>query len=237
FAKWHLGHNYPIRPIDQGFQEALVHKGGGIGQPSDPPGGESYFDPILQHNGRPEKTKGYCSDIFTDAAVAFIETNRSNPFLVWLAFNAPHTPLEVPEQYYNAYKGKDLVAGVTMPAANRRTNNEIAARIYGMVNNIDDNVGRLLARLNALKLATNTLIVFLTDNGPQQARYNSGLRGLKGSVYEGGILVPFFVRWRGTLAPGRTIDIPAAHIDFTPTILDACGVRKPAEVAFDGRSL
>ena len=104
FGKWHLGDNYPLRAIDQGFQEALVLKGGGIGQPSDPPGGSSYFDPILQHNGRPVKKAGYCSDVFTDAAIDSSTANRARPFFVYLAFNCPHTPLEVPEAYLKPYQ-------------------------------------------------------------------------------------------------------------------------------------
>src|SRR5438552_8436757 len=97
FGKWHLGDNFPLRAMDQGFEESLVHRGGGIGQPSDPPGGSSYFDPLLQHNGRLTEEKGYCSDVFTDAALEFIEQQRGGPFFVYLAFNAPHTPLQVPD--------------------------------------------------------------------------------------------------------------------------------------------
>ena len=235
FGKWHLGDNYPMRPNDQGFEEALVHKGGGIGQPSDPPGGESYFDPVLQHNGKQVQATGYCSDIFTSAAIRFVEANRRKPMFVWLAFNAPHTPLQAPERYYNLYKGKDLLPDRSPRGANRATNNDAIARIYGMVQNIDHNVGRLLSRLHELRVATNTIVIFLTDNGPQQARYNSGMRGLKGSVYEGGIRVPFFVRWPNRIPAGQ-VDALAAHIDFAPTILEACGI-PPKGPSMDGRSL
>lgn len=240
FGKWHLGDNYPLRAMDQGFQESLVLKGGGIGQPSDPPGGESYFDPILQHNGKPAKTKGYCSDVFTDAALEFITENRSRPFLVWLAFNAPHAPLQVPENYYRIYREMNLAPG-EFPAVGHplsaKADPETTAKIYGMVNNIDENVGRLLAKLEGLNLAKNTIVVFLTDNGPQQVRYNSGLLERKGSVHEGGIRVPFFVRWPGRLEPGRTVERIAAHIDLAPTLLEACQLPKSGAVHFDGRSL
>ena len=241
FGKWHLGDNAPMRPIDQGFQEALVLKGGGIGQASDPPGGSSYFDPILQHNGRAEKHAGYCSDVFTEAAIAFIaDRSQPGPFFAYLAFNAPHTPLEVPESYRKLYADTDLSnerfpkGGHVMPPAAPA---DVTARVYGMVTNIDDNLGRLFSKLDELGLANETLVVFLTDNGPQQVRYVSGFRGLKGTVYDGGIRVPCFWRWPGKLAPGKAIDRIASVIDLTPTILEACGLAKPAGVPFDGVSL
>src|SRR5262249_3570635 len=156
FGKWHLGDNYPLRPIDQGFQEALVLKGGGIGQPSDPPGGSSYFDPVLQHNGRQVKVPGYCSDVFTDAAIAFIAASQVRTFFVYLAFNCPHAPLEVPESYLRPYQEMHLAndqfpaPGHPLPAP---LDPEATARVYGMVTNIDDNIGRLLARLDEIGLA------------------------------------------------------------------------------------
>jgi arylsulfatase A-like enzyme len=221
FGKWHLGDNYPLRAMDQGFQESLVLKGGGIGQPSDPPGGGSYFDPRLLRNGKLVATKGYCSDVFTDAAIGFINEARGRPFFVYLAFNAPHTPLQVDDKYVRPYRN--------LP--------ETTARIYGMVTNIDENVGRLLAHLDEKRLSDNTIVVFLTDNGPQQPRYNSAMRGRKGSVYDGGIRVPCFLRWPGRWPAGQRIGVIAAHIDLTPTLLGACAVTPPAGARFDGRSL
>ena len=225
FGKWHLGDNYPLRTIDQGFHESLVHNGGGIGQPSDPPNND-YFDPILQHNGKAVKAKGYCTDIFADAAIRFIEANRDRPWFVYLPTNAPHGPLTVAEKYYKPYLAKGV--------------NEAVARVYGMVENIDENVGKLLRRLKDLKLEGNTIVIFLTDNGPamgKSARYNANLRGGKGSVYEGGIRVPCFLRWPGKLTAGRDVPTIAAHIDLTPTLLDACGAEKDPELRLDGISL
>jgi arylsulfatase A-like enzyme len=221
FGKWHLGDNHPLRAIDQGFQEALTLKGGGIGQPSDPPGGDHYQDPTLYRNGKPEKTKGYVTDLLTDGAIDFIARNRERRFFTYIAYNAPHGPLEVPAGYLDRYK--DLP--------------DTTARVYAMVNNIDDNIGRLLAKLDELKLAENTLFVFITDNGPQQPRYNAGMRGLKGTVFEGGIRVPCFVRWPAALKGARTVDRVAAHIDLAPTILEACGAKAPEGVRIDGASL
>jgi len=223
FGKWHLGDNYPMRSIDQGFQESLVHRGGGIGQPSDPPGGESYFDPILQHNGKQEKHKGYCTDVFMKAALAFIEASRSRPFFAYIATNAPHSPLQIDESYVAPYRALGL--------------DEKTAKVYGMVANIDENVGRLLARLKALGLDQDTILIFMTDNGPAARRYNAGMRGIKGTVYEGGIRVPCFLRWPRVVQAGGQIDRLAAHIDILPTLLEAGGVGKPAGLRLDGASL
>jgi len=221
FGKWHLGDNYPMRPQDQGFACSLVHKSGGIGQTPDKP--NSYFDPALWDNGKKMQARGYCTDIFTGAAIRFIENNRERPFFAYLSTNAPHTPLEVAPEYYEAYLEMGL--------------DETTARVYGMVTNIDDNIGRLLGRIEELDLRENTLVIFFTDNGPQQPRYNTGLRGLKTSTYEGGIRVPFFVRWPARLAGSRKIDTIAAHIDIHPTLLEACGLEMPEAPPLDGRSL
>ncbi len=223
FGKWHLGDNHPMRPIDQGFEDALVLKGGGIGQPSDPPGGDSYFDSTLLRNGRPEKTHGYVTDVITDAALDFIARRKGERFFAYVAFNAPHVPLEVPVEDREPYRALGLP--------------ESTERVYAMVARIDRNVGRILDRLGALKLAEETIVVFLTDNGPQEGRWNGGLRGRKATVYDGGIRVPCFIRWPATLAAGRRVEPIAAHIDLTPTLLDACRVAPPAGVRFDGRSL
>ena len=231
FGKWHLGDDYPLRPIDQGFQEALVLRGGGLCQPSDPPGGNSYTNPILEHNGREVKTEGYCTDVYTDAALKFIEENRDRPWFVYHATNAPHLPLQVPDRYVEPYRKMGL--------------GENTARAYGMIANIDENVGRLLAKLKELNLEGNTLVIFLTDNGAdafardrgQPVRFSAGLRAAKASVYDGGIRVPFFIRWPGKLQAGRKIETVAAHIDVLPTLLDACGVPRPADLKLDGLDL
>jgi arylsulfatase A-like enzyme len=223
FGKWHLGDCYPLRAIDQGFQEAVICKGGGVGQPSDPPG-NSYFDPILQSNGVAKKYRGYCTDIFFEEAIGFISKNRGRPWFCYVSTNAPHDPLEIAEDEVAPFRGKVL--------------SEETAKTYGMIANLDRNTGKLLAQLRAMNLERDTILIFLTDNGPQRDRFNSGMRGRKGTVYEGGIRVPFFVRYPALVQPGGKIDRIAAHIDVLPTILDLCGVATGSgKPQMDGRSL
>lgn len=219
FGKWHLGDNYPMRPQDQGFEETLVHKSGGIGQTPDKP--NSYFNPHLWHNGRPIQAAGYCTDVFFDAALEFIDRDRDRPFFAYLSLNAPHTPLEVERRYTENYTAQGL--------------DEDTARVYGMVENIDDNFGRLLDELDERNLREDTLIIFMTDNGAQQPRFNAGFRGRKTSVHEGGIRVPFFVQWPAGIGRKLKLDFPAAHVDVAPTLLAAAGV-KPG-TGFDGVNL
>ncbi len=245
FGKWHLGDNYPMRPIDQGFETALVHRGGGIGQPSDPPGGEGkYTDAILFENGHKVHTEGYCTDVYFDHACSWMEDCHENnrPFFAYIPTNAPHGPFhDVPEEEYEYYKDKDLSndqfpqeEGHPLPDD---TNEDRRARIFAMITNIDNNVGKLFKKLDNLGITENTLVIFLLDNGPNGRRYVAGMRGSKSSVYEGGIRSPIFLHWPSVLEAGRTSDQVSAHIDLLPTILDACQVEKPADLKLDGKSI
>lgn len=238
FGKWHLGDNYPLRACDQGFAESLVHRGGGLAQPSGPPG-EGYFDPELLHNGKPIPAKGYCTDIFTDAALQFLRSTDERPWFCYVAYNAPHTPLQLPPedeaQYSSASVAKDHFPNVGHPIEGYAKEADIA-KIYGMVSHIDRSVGRMLDLLSELGLAKNTIVIFLTDNGPQLPRYNAGMRGMKGTVYEGGIRVPCFVRWTDKFKAGTVVGTPTAHIDLLPTILSACDVPMPDQ-KLDGVNL
>lgn len=241
FGKWHLGDNYPLWPEDRGFQQTLWSQGGGLAQPADPPGQDpktAYFNPTLKKNGKEVKTTGYCTDVFTDAALEFIKFESNKPFFAYVAYNAPHNPFQVPEKFAAPYRKLDLTAAgfpkFGQPWATPKLNTEDIANAYGMIENIDGNFARLLKALDEKQLADNTIVVFLTDNGPGGVRWNAGLRNRKGTVYEGGIRVPCYVRWPGKVQPGRAIDLPLAHIDMAPTLLAACGVASDA--AFDGRS-
>jgi len=214
FGKWHLGEYYPWVPNAQGFHEFVGFRTGHW---------ENYFDTTLERNGKPVKTKGYITDVITSEAVKFIESNRDKPFFCYVPYNAPHNPTQVPDRYVKPYEAAG-VKGET-------------ARYYGMIASLDENIGRLLAKLDELKLADNTIVIFLTDNGPNGSRYNCEMRGAKASVYEGGIRVPFFIRWPGKLAAGKKVDTIAAHIDVLPTLLEACGLAKPKDRRIDGLSL
>ena len=237
FGKWHLGDNYPMRPGDQGFEESLVHTGGGLCQPAGP-FDNSYFDASLLHNGRRVKTTGYCSDVYVDALLRFISQHREQPFFVYLPFNCPHGPFQISEKYAKPYEDLKMKPGDFPAVGHIRPNvPKNTAKVFGMVENIDDNVGRILEKLDELEIAENTMVIFLTDNGPNGARYDAGFKAHKGSVYEGGIRTAFFVRWPAVLKAGGKVDRVAAHIDVVPTLLEACGVRPPNRVALDGRSI
>lgn len=245
FGKWHLGDNYPSRPNDQGFDEALVHLSGGMGQVGDFTtyfkGDSSYFNPILWHNGHKQIYNGYCSDIFADNAIEFIQKNRDSQFFCYLAFNAPHTPLQLPDKYYQKYKGLNPEPELGSPTGLDREmtegEKEDTRKIYGMVSNIDDNIGRVLEKLESLNLVKNTIVIFMTDNGPQQFRFNAGMRGLKGSVYDGGIRVPFLLRYPSFFKDSKQINGVAAHIDVFPTLARLCHVKLPAATKIDGKNL
>ena len=215
-GKWHNGEQYPYTPPGQGFDEFFGFHNGHI---------NNYFDTELLRDTSVEKTKGYISDVLADEAIRFVSQSREQPFFCYLAFNAPHSPYQVPDRYYDKFAEKRLE-----PAA---------AAYYGMCENIDDNVGRLLAALDKQGLRRNTIVVFLTDNGGTAGTkiYNAGMRGGKTSVHEGGTRVPLLVRWPERFAEPRVVKPIAAHIDLFPTILQLCGVDPPRNRRLDGVSL
>jgi arylsulfatase A-like enzyme len=233
FGKWHLGDNAPYRPQDRGFQHVVAHGGGGVGQTPDY-WRNNYHDDVYAVNGTWTPFEGYCTDVWFREALAFIERHRDRPFFCYLSTNAPHSPYIVDERYSDPYRGR-----VEHP---RRAN------FYGMISNIDENLGRLRRQLAAWGLAENTIFIFMTDNGSSGgatldadefvvAGYNAGMRGLKGSAYEGGHRVPLFIHWpAGGLTQGRDVPQLTANVDLMPTLLELCGV-DPGDHGFDGRSL
>ena len=244
FGKWHLGDNYPSRPSDQGFDESLIHLAGGMGQVGDFTNyfkkDTSYFDPILWHNNEQKPYKGYCSDIFTENAIEFIEKNKNNPFFCYLSFNAPHNPLQVPDEYYQTYKTLDPTDGIDPELIPNEKISEKTKdntrKVYAMVTNIDDNLKKLFNKVDELGIKDNTIVIFMTDNGPQHARYVAGMKGRKSSVYNGGIRVPFFLRFPAMFSGNQEVNQITAHIDLLPTLSKLCNVEMPRDRKIDGRS-
>lgn len=252
FGKWHLGDNYPLRPQDQGFETVVQHGGGGVTQTPDY-WQNDYFDDVYLRNGKPEKFKGYCTDIWFDEALQFIEASKSEPFFAYIATNAPHSPYLVDPKYSDPY-------------AARGVSDQMAA-FYGMITNIDENMGQLVSRLKEWGLEDNTILIFMTDNGTaagykrprprnlskkQQRRlskgkpitldtwpgFNAGMKGTKGSEYEGGHRVPCYIHWpAGKLTGGRDINQLTAHIDLLPTLAELCNLTISNELKLDGTSL
>jgi len=241
FGKWHLGDEDAYQPGKRGFDRVFIHGGGGIGQSypgscGDAPG-NTYFDPVIKSDGTFVKTKGYCTDVFFDTALDWIDLKRKDnaPFFCYVATNAPHAPYHCPPGSDEPYLAPLEAAGVN----DEKQRAEIA-KFYGMIENIDSNVGRLLAKLDAWGIAEDTLVVFTTDNGTAAgaAVFNAGMRAHKGSPYRGGTRVPSFWRWKGGLPAGMDMPSLVAHIDVLPTLCDIAAVEIPPPVAekVEGRS-
>ncbi|HVA47872.1 MAG TPA: arylsulfatase [Pirellulales bacterium] len=231
FGKWHLGDEPPYQPGRRGFEETFIHGAGGIGQSYEGTCGDapnnSYFNPVILHNGIFEKTSGYCTDVFFWQASKWIEnTKGAAPFFCYIPTNAPHAPLDVPPQYEQIYAGKG-----TRPEV---------ARFLGMVTNLDENVGKLLARLGEWGIERETLVIFMNDNGGTAGcdLFNAGMRGRKGTARNGGARAMSLWRWPGTLRPAAVTAL-TAHLDLFPTFAELAGATLPDYLArrLDGFSL
>jgi len=226
FGKWHLGDNYPFGPEHRGFDQVLRHYGGAVGVLADY-WDNCYLNDTYYKNGEPTKVSGYCTDVFFSAAKQFIAgaVKKGKPFFLYLATNAPHGPRICPPSYAAPYKQGKTAS---------------LATFYGMIANIDENVGKLRAYLRDQGLAENTIFIFTTDNGTAGGGrlFNAGMKGGKGSTYDGGHRVPFFLHWpAGGFDRERRVKTLTAHIDVFPTLLDLCGLEKPKGVKMDGISL
>lgn len=213
FGKWHNGSQYPNHPLGRGFGEYYGFASGHWGD---------YFDPPLEHNGLPVRGRGFLVDDLTDRAIAFIEKHRDKPFFCYIPFNTPHSPMQVPDRFYQKFAQRGLTLRGRNPAAEDVAFTRAA---LAMCENIDWNVGRLLERLDALKLAEDTIVVYLSDNGPNSSRWNGGMKGAKGSTDEGGVRSPCLIRWPGHVLPGQRIAPIAGAIDLLPTLADLAGVK------------
>ena len=231
FGKWHLGDNYPSRPTDCGFDYAVHHSSGGVGELSDY-WGNNYFDDVYSVNNEPKQFEGYCTDVWFDETIQYIESNKEDPFFIYLATNAPHSPLIVADKYKEPYK----------PLEGSKIE---SASYLGMIANIDKNFGKLDAYLKNSGLAENTILIFLTDNGTQFGfnsekgfGFNKGFVGNKSDKEEGGHRVPFYIRWPKVGISGEVgLDFLSAHIDLIPTLAGLCNLYIPDGSYLDGVDL
>ncbi len=236
FGKWHLGDEEAYRPESRGFDEVYIHGAGGIGQTfpgscGDAPGNTN-INPTLWHNGTYVKTEGYCTDLFFEQSIRWMDTQRKSdqPFFAYVSLNAAHGPHVVPDEYCTNYQGKEGIS-------------DGLAKYLGMVENVDTNFGKLLSKISQWEIADNTLLIYLgTDNGGGISRriFDSGLRGGKNTVYQGGTLSPCYVRWpAGSVPAGETCDALTAHVDLYSTLIEIAGaaVTPKLQRQLEGRSL
>lgn len=225
FGKWHSGMQYPYHPNGRGFDEFYGFCSGHWGD---------YFSPTLEHNGRIVQGEGYLPDDITNRAMAFIEKNRDNPFFVYIPYNTPHSPMQVPDEWWNKFKDKDIAMRGT--EADREDIIHTRAAL-AMCENIDWNVGRVVAKLKELNLEDNTIVLFFNDNGPNGHRWNAGMKGVKGSTEEGGIRSPLFITWPAVIPSGMEISEISGAIDLLPTLADLAGIELNTSHPLDGISI
>ncbi|MCM2371771.1 arylsulfatase [Aporhodopirellula aestuarii] len=214
YGKWHSGMQAPYHPNSRGFGDFYGFCSGHWG---------NYFSPILEHNGRVVHGNGFITNDLTDHAIDFIQTHRESPFFVYLPLNTPHAPMQVPDEDWKPFSEKELVPDPRPENAKRQKTDHTRAAM-ALCENIDRNVGRILQTLDSLQLADNTIVAFFCDNGPNGYRFNGGLRGVKGSVHEGGLRSPCLIRWPGHIPAGAEISSIAGAIDLLPTLTDLTGV-------------
>jgi arylsulfatase A-like enzyme len=225
FGKWHNGSQAPYHPNYRGFDEYYGFTSGHWGR---------YFDTELDHNGKLVRGKGYITDDLTDHGMEFMTKNRNRPFFCYLPFNTPHSPMQVPDRFFERFAKVD-------PKLRARNQDQedlgMTRAALAMCENIDWNVGRVLAKLDELKLADNTIVLYFSDNGPNSWRWNGGMKGRKGSVDEGGVRSPLLIRWPGRIQPGTKVTQIAGAIDLLPTLADCAGVKVASTRPLDGKSL
>ena len=225
FGKWHNGSQWPYHPNARGWDEYYGFTSGHWGH---------YFDPILEHNGKDVSGKGFIIDDLTNHALQFIEQHKAGPFFCYLPYNTPHSPFQVPDKFWDNKPESSLKMRHRDP---QLEDLNVTRCALAMVENIDWNVGRVLDKLEELKLAENTIVIYFSDNGPNSYRWNGGMKGRKGSTDEGGVRVPFMLRWPAQVKAGTKIPHIAAAIDLLPTLADMAGIPIVGNKPLDGRTL
>ncbi|MCF6313009.1 MAG: arylsulfatase [Verrucomicrobiales bacterium] len=225
FGKWHNGMQYPYHPNGRGFDEYYGFCSGHWG---------NYFDPMLERNGQLVRGKGFIIDDLTNQAMDFIEKNKDRPFFAYIPYNTPHSPMQVPDEFWDKHKDQDLTMRHRDPEKEEDVHTRAA---LAMCENIDWNVQRVLKKLDELDLAEDTIVVYFCDNGPNGWRWNGGMKGRKGSTDEGGVRSPLLIRWPGKIAKGKKVEPIASVIDLLPTLTDLAGIKVVSEKALDGISL
>jgi arylsulfatase A-like enzyme len=225
FGKWHNGAQHPYHPNSRGFDEFYGFTSGHLAD---------YFTPMLDHNGQLVRSEKYVTDDFTDKTLAFIEQHKDGPFFAYVAYNSPHSPMQVPDRWWNKFKNKDITLRGTQFEMDNVKHTRAA---LAMCENIDWNVGRILARLDELGISENTIVVYFCDNGPNGHRWNGGMKGIKASTDEGGVRSPLLIRWPAQIAGGTKVQPNAAAIDLLPTLADLAQVPVPETKPLDGVSV
>ncbi|HEX4132425.1 MAG TPA: sulfatase-like hydrolase/transferase [Pirellulales bacterium] len=225
YGKWHNGSQWPYHPNARGFADYYGFPSGHWGD---------YFSPPLEHNGQIVRGNGFIIDDLTDHAMAFIEAHRAKPFFCYLPLNTPHSPMQVPDRFWDKFRDAELKLRDVDPP---KEDVDFTRAALAMCENVDWNVGRLLAKLDELKLADNTIVVYFCDNGPNSNRWNGGMRGRKGSTDEGGVRSPLLMRWPGHIPAGTKVPQIAAAIDLLPTLAELTAVPVTAKKPLDGTSV
>ena len=225
FGKWHNGGQAPYHPNTRGFSEFYGFCAGHWAE---------YFDPVLEHNGEIIKGDGFITDDLTTHGISFIDENKDKPFFAYFPFNTPHSPMQVPDEYWDKYKNKTPKQSGT---ESQKEDTEHTKAALAMTENLDWNVGRIMKKLNDLNLMENTIIIYFSDNGPNGNRWNGNMKGIKGTTDEGGVRSPFIIKWKNHLAEGKTIDNIAAATDIFPTLVELTGIENKQLKPFDGLSL
>ena len=235
YGKWHNGMQAPYHPNTRGFDQFYGFCSGHWG---------NYFNPVLEKNGELVRGKGFITDDLTNHGIEFIKKNKNNPFLLYMPFNTPHSPMQVPDKYWNKFKNKDLIQKGTLSkitkdkylGTNSKGENHSRAAL-AMCENIDWNVGRIIQTLESQNIIENTIIIYLSDNGPNGHRWNDGMKGIKGSTDEGGTRSPMIISWKGNIPSGKEVFKIASGIDLLPTLIDISGIKVKPKNKLDGVNL